>query len=242
MQATHCTDSACLKSRRAGRRLVCATAQPSPHVSHCPPHSLSLYARPHKSPFFPNLFSSSCSSSFSFSPKMLPTQLILAAALLLTTGLASPAPAELLSNIEKRCNGNGSFCNNGVPCCAGTYCSTSQICRSCNGNGSFCNNGVPCCAGTFCSTSQICRSCNGNGSFCNNGVPCCAGTYCSSSQICRSCNGNGSFCNNGVPCCAGTYCSSSQICRGCNGSGSFCNNGVPCCAGLTCSSSQICRY
>ncbi|KAF8056505.1 hypothetical protein FPV67DRAFT_639524 [Lyophyllum atratum] len=102
-------------------------------------------------------------------------------------GFSIAKGANLEYSLERRCASNGSFCGvsgGGVACCAGLFCSTSNVCRSCVTNGGFCGvsgGGVPCCSGLFCSTSNVCRSCVTSGGFCGvsgGGVPCCAGLTC----------------------------------------------------------------
>ncbi|KAJ4158162.1 uncharacterized protein LMH87_008701 [Akanthomyces muscarius] len=98
--------------------------------------------------------------------------------------VAEPEPAAAGLDLDKRCTGQGQFCNNGIPCCPNLYCGSNRICSTCTGQGQFCNNGVPCCNGLYCGNNRICSSCVGRGQFCNNGVPCCAGLYCGNNRIC----------------------------------------------------------
>ncbi|KAJ6783738.1 hypothetical protein PWT90_08627 [Aphanocladium album] len=159
---------------------------------------------------------------------------------LLGAAIATPVAELEPAGLDKRCIGQGQFCNTGVPCCANLYCGNNKLCSSCVSQGQFCNTGVPCCNGLYCGNNKLCSSCVSQGQFCNTGVPCCSGLYCGNNKLCSSCVGQGQFCNTGVPCCNGLYCGNNKLCSSCVPRGQFCNTGVPCCAGLFCGTNKLC--
>lgn len=136
---------------------------------------------------------------------------------LVGAAITTPAGELAPAGLDKRCNGQNQFCNNGIPCCANLYCGSNTVCAACNAHGQICNNGVPCCSGLYCGTNRVCSACNSQGQICNNGVPCCSGLYCGTNAVCTGCNGQGQICNNGVPCCSGLYCGTNRSARGATG-------------------------
>ncbi|OAA74731.1 hypothetical protein LEL_08312 [Akanthomyces lecanii RCEF 1005] len=49
--------------------------------------------------------------------------------------VAEPEPAAAGLDLDKRCTGQGQFCNNGIPCCPNLYCGNNRICSTCTGQG-----------------------------------------------------------------------------------------------------------